>query len=145
MGYDVTVFTPARAVAGGALIGLASVALLLVAGRVAGISGIAAGLLGGKGGEIAWRAAFVAGLLLSAWLVPMLTGEPLVIRPQVGPAWMALGGFLVGFGTRLGSGCTAGHGISGLARLSRRSLVATLTFFVAAMLSVHAVRHAWEL
>jgi uncharacterized membrane protein YedE/YeeE len=90
--------------------------------------------------EVGWRALFVVGLVTGALLHRLASGDPLPVHLQVGLPAMAAGGFLVGFGTRMGSGCTAGHGICGLARLSRRSLVATLTFFATAVGTVHVVR-----
>jgi uncharacterized membrane protein YedE/YeeE len=123
---------------GGALIGLASVALLAFNGRIAGISGILGGLLSAPG-DRPWRLAFLAGLPLGAGIVAGLTaGLPQVIQ---GSSWLlVMAGLLVGLGTRLGSGCTSGHGICGLARRSPRSLVATLTFIAAGMLTVLVVR-----
>ena len=141
MEYSVTEFTPWTALAGGMLIGLSSVLMLLLTGRIAGISGIAAGLMSAHLSEVSWRAFFIAGLIVGAFLYPWLTGHPLGVDIQVGMPLMALGGFLVGFGTRMASGCTAGLGISGMARLSFRSLAATLTFFATALLTVYIVRH----
>lgn len=140
MEYTVTPFTPWAGLAGGALIGLSSGLMLLLAGRIAGISGIASGLMSANAREVGWRAAFIAGLIVAALAFPWLSGRPLPIDVQVGVPMMAVGGFLVGFGTRMGSGCTAGHGISGLSRLSKRSLVATATFFATALLTVYVIR-----
>lgn len=123
---------------GGALIGLASVALLALDGRIAGVSGILGGLLSAPG-DRPWRLAFLAGLPLGAGIVSMLAGGlPQVIAGS--PLLLAVAGLLVGIGTRLGSGCTSGHGICGLARRSPRSLAATLTFIAAGMLTVFVVR-----
>ncbi|MCP4803870.1 MAG: YeeE/YedE family protein [Proteobacteria bacterium] len=121
-------FTPWSALAGGALIGLASSALLLFNGRIAGISGILAGLLAPRPGDSAWRAAFAAGLLvaglgLSFVLPDSIAGPDARSLFAVGAA-----GLIVGFGVRMGNGCTSGHGVCGLSRFSIRSLVATLTF-----------------
>jgi len=125
---------------GGVTIGLASSFLLLATGKIAGISGIFAGTFLG-GGERAWRAAFVAGLvasgLLLAWWRPGAVGEGLEAPASV----VAAAGLLVGFGSRLGCGCTSGHGICGIGRLSPRSLVATATFMTTAALTVFVVRH----
>jgi hypothetical protein len=123
---------------GGVLIGLASVVLLALNGRIAGVSGILGGLLSAPA-DRPWRLAFLAGLPLGAGIVAGLTsGLPQVIQ---GSSWLLVtAGLLVGFGTRLGSGCTSGHGICGLARRSPRSLVATLTFIAAGMLTVLVVR-----
>lgn len=137
---DPTVFTPWTGLAGGALIGLSAGLMLLLAGRVTGISGVAAGLLTRDRAELGWRGMFVVGMIAGALLFRAASGEPLPVHLQVGLPAMAAGGFLVGFGTRMGSGCTAGHGICGLARLSLRSLVATATFFATAVVTVHIVR-----
>jgi hypothetical protein len=123
---------------GGALVGLASVALLALDGRIAGVSGILGGLLSSPG-DRSWRLAFLAGLPLGAGIVAALAGG----LPQQMPGssgLLVIAGLLVGFGTRLGAGCTSGHGICGLARRSPRSLVATLTFIAAGMLTVFIVR-----
>ncbi len=136
-------FTPVPALLGGVLIGLSAVLLLLTDGRIAGISGIVAGLLAPRHGEIGWRIAFIAGMIAAplalAWLVG--AGQPISIARS--PALLLGAGLLVGFGTRLGSGCTSGHGVCGLARFSPRSIVATLTFLLTAGLTVFVVRHAW--
>ena len=141
MDFTQTQFTPWTGIVGGAMIGLASGLLLLLIGRIAGISGIAAGLLNTNLKEIGWRGAFILGLLLAASLYPLFSGYPLPVDIQMSLPVMAVGGFLVGFGTRMASGCTAGHGISGLSRLSFRSLAATATFFAAAMITVFCVRY----
>lgn len=134
-------FTPLSALAGGALIGLAAALLLLFNGRIAGISGIIGEVVGAKPREVAWRAAFIIGLLLSpiAYVASGRNLPALTIDGSVGTLLIA--GLLVGFGTRLGSGCTSGHGVCGLARGSRRSLVATLVFMTTAFLTVLVVRH----
>ena len=134
-------FTPVSALIGGILIGLSAVALMALNGRIAGISGIVGAAMGARGGELGWRLAFVAGLFLGPWLVLALTGSlpPIVLDASL-PAIVA-GGLLVGFGSRLGSGCTSGHGVCGLARLSPRSLVATLAFTASGMAVVFVVRH----
>jgi uncharacterized protein len=139
-----TGFTPAWSLLGGLLVGLASAVLLGGARRPAGVSGIAAGLLPfgavpGRPDDRGWRAAFIAGLvaggLLLRWWMPASLGVAVL-----SPGGMALAGLLVGFGTRVGGGCTSGHGICGLARLSRRSLVAVLVFVATAMITVAVVR-----
>lgn len=124
---------------GGALIGLAAVLLLRLDGRIAGVSGIFGGLLTAIG-DRGWRLAFVAGLPLGAALYGALTGG-LTQQLQVGAVPMAVAGFLVGFGTRLGSGCTSGHGVCGLARLSPRSVAATATFMASGFVTVFVLRH----
>jgi hypothetical protein len=136
-----TEFTPVSALIGGALIGLSAMLLMLLTGRVAGISGILAGALAFAGGDRAWRAAFIAGLVLSP-LLALLVGLRLP-DPVMPSSWavVVIAGLLVGFGTRLGGGCTSGHGVCGIARLSVRSIVATLIFMGVAMVVVYAGRH----
>ncbi|HEX4878551.1 MAG TPA: YeeE/YedE family protein [Limnobacter sp.] len=130
MAIDWNAFTPLSALAGGALIGLSAVMLALLTGRVAGISGIVGGLIKPQAGEVLWRAAFVIGLLLAPWLYMAWFG-PLQIENPREPWLLIVAGLLVGYGTRLGSGCTSGHGVCGLSRLSPRSLVAVLVFMAA--------------
>ncbi|MGZ8407311.1 MAG: YeeE/YedE family protein [Caulobacteraceae bacterium] len=134
-------FTPVSAVIGGILIGLSAVGLMALNGRIAGISGIVGAAMGSRGAELGWRLAFVAGLFVGPWLVLAATGSlpPIVLAAPL-PVIVA-GGLLVGFGSRLGSGCTSGHGVCGLARLSPRSLAATLVFTVSGMAVVFVVRH----
>ncbi|MDF1584395.1 MAG: YeeE/YedE thiosulfate transporter family protein [Methyloprofundus sp.] len=128
------------ATVGGVLIGLASGLLLAANRRNAGISGIAAGLLWCSRDDIAWRLAFLLGLIGSPWLYSAFSEAPsLSIDSSI--TTLAIAGILVGFGTRLGGGCTSGHGVCGLARGSKRSLVATLTFMLSAGLVVFLVRH----
>ncbi|MDB5844340.1 MAG: YeeE/YedE [Polaromonas sp.] len=140
MTIDWTHFTPWTALAGGALIGLAAALFLLLNGRIAGISGVLGGLLRPARGDIAWRAAFVLGLV-AAPLAYRLVG-PLPV-PQIDADYAALtvAGLLVGVGTRYGAGCTSGHGVCGLARLSPRSLVATAGFMAAGFATVFVIRH----
>lgn len=126
---------------GGALIGLAAALLLLINGRIAGISGIFAGLISPlPSRERFWRAAFVIGLIGGSLLYGWIYGAP-PLRLQTGNAGLLLAGLLVGFGTRLGSGCTSGHGVCGLARRSPRSLVATMTFILFGIITVYLTRH----
>lgn len=134
-------FTPIAAAIGGALIGLSAVLLMLFTGRIAGISGIVAGLINPQTSDRAWRAAFLVGLL-AAPIAASLLGYS-VPTPQVPGSYITIivGGLLVGFGTRLGSGCTSGHGICGMARLSTRSIVATGVFMVAAIVMVALTHH----
>jgi uncharacterized membrane protein YedE/YeeE len=137
-------FTPVSAAIGGALIGLAATLLMLLTGRIAGISGIFGGLLSpGVAGapDRGWRLAFIAGLILAP-LAAGLVGYPMA-PPQLPASWgVTIGaGLLVGFGTRLGSGCTSGHGICGISRLSARSLVATALFMATAVAVVAGSRH----
>jgi uncharacterized membrane protein YedE/YeeE len=132
-------FTPLSALAGGVLIGLASVWLLAANGRIAGISGILHGLFAQLPGDRGWRAAFLAGLLVAGLVWLMIF--PFANSNQGNLTSMALAGILVGFGTRLSGGCTSGHGVCGLGRLSLRSLVAVVVFMAFGMASVFVVRH----
>jgi uncharacterized protein len=134
-------FTPVSAAIGGALIGLASALLMLLLGRIAGMTGIFEGLLLSGGGERAWRGAFLAGLVAAPLLGGAL-GYPMA-TPQMPSNWILVGvaGLLVGFGTRLASGCTSGHGVCGIARLSPRSIVATGIFVTTAAAVVAVTRH----
>lgn len=131
-----TDFTPVSGLLGGGLVGLAVALMLLLNGRIAGISGIVGGLLTLKLRDAGWRAAFVAGLVLGALAYILVAGDAGAVRVLVPLPVVVVGGLLVGFGTRLGSGCTSGHGLCGMARFSRRSMVATATFFGVAMLTV---------
>ena len=140
MTIDVQAFTPAAAAAGGALIGLAAAATWLALGRVAGVSGIVGSLVRGDVGERGWRLAFVAGLALSPWLYGAVAMLP-PARIEAGTATLALAGLIVGLGTRYGSGCTSGHGVCGVARLSARSLAATACFMAAGFATVYVARH----
>lgn len=134
-------FTPIAALAGGLLIGLSAALLLVLNGRVAGISGILGGLLAPERGETAWRLAFVAGLLAAPLAYGALGGALPDVRPDASTGLLVAAGLLVGFGTRLGAGCTSGHGVCGLARLSPRSLAATGVFMAAAVATVFVARH----
>ncbi len=135
-------FSAFSALLGGALIGLAAVMLMGLMGRVAGISGIASALLPPwDAGESAWRGAFVAGLIVAPFTYSLLGLGTAISVPPDNLALMAVGGFLVGFGTVLGNGCTSGHGVCGLARLSGRSLVSVVTFMTTGALVVLLVRH----
>ena len=134
-------FTPFSALAGGLLIGLSAALLLLFEGRIAGISGIVGGLLQRRQpGNFAWRIAFVAGLVAAPLLYQVFAKLP-ETRLEADWSTLVVAGLLVGFGTRFGSGCTSGHGVCGLSRLSMRSLVATLSFMCAGFLTVYLVRH----
>lgn len=134
-------FTPISAAIGGTLIGLSAVLLMAFTGRVAGVSGIVAGLINPQTSDRAWRAAFVGGLVAAPIAVTLLGYA--VPAPQLPGSYIAIvaGGLLVGFGSRLGSGCTSGHGICGIARLSPRSIVATLVFMTAAIVVVALTHH----
>ncbi len=134
-------FTPYTALGGSLLIGLSAVLLLYLNGRIAGISGILNGALARTRGDTAWRVAFIVGMLAGGAAFWWLT--PHAFTPREGyPLHLLLpAGFLVGFGTRLGSGCTSGHGVCGLGRRSLRSLVATITFVGCGMVTVYLLRH----
>jgi len=135
-------FTPVSAAIGGALIGLSAVLLMLFNGRIAGVSGILGGLLKTHISDRAWRVAFIAGLV-AAPLVAGLAGYA-VPMPKLPGSYMtvAIAGLLVGFGTRMGNGCTSGHGICGIARLSPRSIAATMIFMTSAIVVVALTHHA---
>lgn len=135
-------FTPLSGFIGGVMIGLASVMLLWLNGRIAGISGIVAGMISRKGSEFGWRATFVAGLLLGAFGYALYNGGLPVSVPASIPV-LLVAGLLVGFGTRLGSGCTSGHGVCGIGRLSKRSIAATITFVVVAVATVFIANHVF--
>ena len=132
-------FDPITALAGGALIGLSAALLLLVLGRIAGIAGILGGLLSGERENLMWRAAFVAGLVAAAAV--LLAGRPGAVEVTGNWPLLIAGGLLVGVGTRMGSGCTSGHGVCGLARGSKRSLAATAIFMTVAAATVFVTRH----
>lgn len=132
-------FTPLSALAGGALIGLAAVLLMLFHGRIAGISGILGGLVPPRAGDMGWRLAFLAGLIGGAALMAWAGGMVPTVPPR-SLAVVAIAGLLVGVGTQLGGGCTSGHGVCGLARLSPRSLAATAIFMAAGAAVVFLVR-----
>lgn len=144
MTIDWNTFTPLSAAAGGLLIGIAAALLALLQGRIAGISGIVGGLLAPRAaGDTGWRLAFVGGLLLAPLLYRLVAEWQ---APAVDAGWgtLVVGGLLVGFGTRLGSGCTSGHGVCGLSRLSPRSFAATLVFMGAGFATVFVLRHLWS-
>jgi uncharacterized membrane protein YedE/YeeE len=135
-----TPFDPVSALVGGALIGLAAVLLMLLNGRIAGVSGILGGVLA-RESDSAWRVAFLAGLVAAPLLLGAV-GDPMPApRMPASFAIVVAAGLLVGFGTRLGGGCTSGHGVCGIARLSPRSIVATCMFMATAMVVVALVRH----
>ena len=136
-----THFTPLSAAIGGGLIGLSSVLLMLLTGRIAGISGIFGGLLNPRSGEIAWRIAFIAGLILAPSIAGLMGHG--MLPPQMPASWIVIvgAGLLVGFGTRLAGGCTSGHGICGMARFSGRSIAATVIFMAVAIATVAVTRH----
>ena len=140
MTLDWNAFIPGPALAGGLLIGLAAAVLIRFSGRIAGISGIVGGLLRPVPGDRAWRLAFMAGLLAAPWLYALFAGP---LEPRIDAGWGTLlaAGLLVGIGTRYGAGCTSGHGVCGLSRLSPRSAVATAVFMAAGFATVFVARH----
>lgn len=140
MSIDLLNFTPLTASAGGALIGVAATIFILVNGRIAGISGILGGLLRPTAGDTLWRVAFVLGLIMAPVLYGVFAELPAIQIDSGFPA-LIIAGLLVGVGTRYGSGCTSGHGICGISRLSPRSLVATLSFMAAGFATVFVLRH----
>ena len=133
-------FTPWSSLAGGVLIGISAAMLLLFNGRIAGISGIVGGLLQRSRGDIGWRIAFLMGLL-SAPLIYGLAAPLPAVHIDADTVTLVIAGLLVGLGTRYGSGCTSGHGVCGLSRLSPRSMVATAAFMLAGFVTVFIVRH----
>ena len=135
-----THFTPWASLAGGIVIGLASAVFILLGGRVLGISGILGGLLARRPGDVGWRLSFLLGLL-AAPLAYAVFAQPVVPRIDAGWATLIVAGLLVGAGTRYGSGCTSGHGVCGISRLSPRSITATLIFMAVAFATVFITRH----
>jgi uncharacterized membrane protein YedE/YeeE len=134
-------FTPVAALIGGILIGLSASAMLLLEGKIAGISGICAGVLNPAKDDIGWKVSFIAGLLAGGVLLRIFLPSAFdfgIIRPY---GMLMVAGVLVGFGTRLGNGCTSGHGVCGISRLSPRSIVATLTFIASGAITVYVVDH----
>ena len=137
---DWTHFTPWAALAGGVVLGLASALFVLLNGRILGISGIVGGLLRPRAGDMGWRLAFLLGMLVAPGLYWLVVGPT---QPRIDATWgmVVMAGLLVGVGTRYGSGCTSGHGVCGLSRMSPRSLVATLAFMGAGFVTVFLIRH----
>ncbi len=132
------------ALAGGVLIGLSATLLLWLNGRVAGVSGILGGVLFPRSGDVSWRVAFLVGLIAAGGLyMALVPGAPLP-RTDFSRTGLIVAGLLVGFGTRMGNGCTSGHGVCGLGRLSMRSLAAVLTFMATAIATTFVVRHLWS-
>ena len=143
MTIDWTHFTPWASLAGGLLLGLASALFILLNGRILGISGILGGLLVPRAGDVGWRLAFLLGMGAAPLVFLALAPAGWVQAPRIDAGYvvLAVAGLLVGFGTRYGSGCTSGHGVCGLSRLSPRSMVATVTFMAAGFVTVFLVRH----
>lgn len=144
MSVDWNHFTPAAALAGGVLIGVAAALFVLLNGRIAGISGIVAGLLRPIAGDVAWRIAFVLGLVAAPSVYLAFAALP-ALRIDAGYGALVAAGLLVGIGTRYGAGCTSGHGVCGLSRLSVRSLVATVSFMGTGFATVFVMRHLLNL
>jgi uncharacterized membrane protein YedE/YeeE len=140
MTIDWSHFTPWASLGGGMLIGAAAAMLVLLSGRIAGISGILGGLVALRRGDIAWRIAFIGGLLIAPALLAA-SGTDMTVRVDASFAVLGIAGLLVGLGTRYGSGCTSGHGVCGISRLSPRSLVATAAFMAAGIATVYVTRH----
>ncbi len=140
MNIDWTHFTPGASLAGGILIGVASALFILANGRIAGISGILGGLLRPHADDVMWRLAFLLGLIVAP-LATTVFIAPSAATIDASPEALVVAGLLVGIGTRYGGGCTSGHGICGLSRLSPRSLIATLAFMASGMGIVFAIRH----
>ena len=137
-----TAFTPFQSLAGGALIGLAAVLLMGLMGRIMGATGVLAGLLTPAGfADWSWRAAVVAGMVSGPALVMLVTGEFPQVQVPVSRMMLVIGGLIVGVGVTFGAGCTSGHGVCGMARLSHRSILATLTFMLATGITVYLLRH----
>ncbi len=135
-------FTPFASLAGGALIGAAAVLLMFLHGRIAGATGILAGILmPANRADWSWRVAMLLGMVTAPGLILVLTGQMPTIEVPVSTAALLLGGLIVGVGVTLGSGCTSGHGVCGMARLSPRSIAATLTFMVTTFMTVYLMRH----
>lgn len=140
MTIDWVNFTPQTALAGGVLIGLSAAAFILFNGRIAGISGILGGLLRPLKGDIGWRAAFLAGLLAAPVVYGLVTTLP-EVTVDAGNGTLLAAGLLVGVGTRYGGGCTSGHGVCGISRMSPRSLLATAAFMFSGFVTVYIARH----
>lgn len=140
MAIDWNHFTPLTALAGGTLIGLAAALFMLLNGRIAGISGVLGGLLVPRRGDVAWRLAFIAGLVAAPLGYGLFAALP-VLKIDAGYGTLVAAGLLVGIGTRYGAGCTSGHGVCGLSRLSPRSAVATACFMAAGFATVFVLRH----
>ena len=137
-----TVFTPVQSLAGGALIGVAAVLLMATMGRIMGATGVLAGFIRPAGlADWSWRAAVLAGMVSGPLVVRLVTGEMPTVDVPITTPMLIIGGFIVGIGVTFGSGCTSGHGVCGMARLSPRSIAATLTFMLATAITVYVVRH----
>lgn len=141
-----TDFTPVASLIGGALIGIAAVILMLTLGRIMGATGILAGaILPQSRQEWRWKIAVIIGMLCGPWLFRLLHGAMPEINTPNSPAMIIIGGFIVGIGVTLGSGCTSGHGVCGIARLSPRSIIAVITFMISTAITVFVTRHVLEI
>lgn len=136
-------FTPVSALIGGSLIGVSTIILLWLNGRIAGVSGIFHGLFPPHKNDIVWRILFLIGLMTGSLIYYLLPQIHFIPRTHYPISLLIFSGFLVGLGTKLSGGCTSGHGICGIARMSSRSITATIIFFIFALLSVYFVRHIW--
>ena len=136
-----TEFTPAAATLGGIMIGLSAIMLMALIGRIAGMTGILGAVLPPLGQDWQWRAVFLVGAIIAPTIYLAVTGVPVAFGVPVGTGSMIIGGLLVGIGVTYGSGCTSGHGVCGIARFSPRSIVATLVFMTATIITVFVVRH----
>ena len=137
-----TVFTPFQSLSGGALIGVASVLLMATMGRVMGATGILAGFFQPANlQDWTWRAAVLAGMISGPVVIMAITGEMPAVQVPVSTTMLVIGGFIVGIGVTFGAGCTSGHGVCGMARLSPRSIVATATFMITTAITVYVIRH----
>ena len=142
MEIDYSGFTPLASLIGGAMIGFAALLLMAANGRVMGVSGILSGIIRpDNAGDVSWRILFVIGAIIGPFIVWLIQGEPIAIQPVASGLMLPIAGFFVGIGTAIGAGCTSGHGICGLARLSIRSLVAVASFMVSAIVVVYIIRH----
>ncbi len=143
MTIDWANFTPWMSLGGGILLGIASAVFILINGRILGISGILGGLLAPRTGDVGWRIAFVLGMLAAPITMSLLTPDDFISAPRIDADYVmiVIAGLLVGYGTRLGSGCTSGHGVCGLSRLCPRSMVATGIFMAAGFAIVFVIRH----
>jgi uncharacterized membrane protein YedE/YeeE len=137
-----TAFTPVQSLGGGALIGIAAVLLMTTVGRIMGATGILAGVIQPTGlADWSWRASVLAGMISGPLAVMLITGQMPAVEVPVSTTMLVIGGFLVGIGVTFGAGCTSGHGVCGMARLSTRSIAATLTFMLTTGITVFVVRH----
>jgi uncharacterized membrane protein YedE/YeeE len=134
-------FTPVSALVGGLLIGFSALILLLFNGRILGVTGITGGILQPQRKDLLWRVLFLGSVAIAPVLYSLVTAKPVLVEVTGSLPTLILGGFLVGFGACVGSGCTSGHGICGLGRLSKRSLVVTVTFMATSIVTVYVMRH----